>query len=101
MSGPLNCAETFRRLDDYVDRELSADERTAVESHLETCAICAGEFAVEHELLEGIRAKLVRLQLPAGFMERISARLNAPSSPRRGAPGAGPATPAGGPGPPG
>ena len=76
--GPLNCAETFRRLDDYVDRELSAEELAAVESHLDQCAICAGEFAVERDLLDAIRAKLARLRMPAGLMAKISTRLNGP-----------------------
>jgi anti-sigma factor (TIGR02949 family) len=75
---PLNCAETFRRLDDYVDRELSPDELAAVEAHLEQCLICAGEFAVEHELFEQIRSKLQRVRMPPDLMARISARLNAP-----------------------
>ena len=73
---PLNCAETVRRLDDYVDRELSAEELAAVEEHLEQCALCAGEFVVERELLDEIRVKLTRLRMPAGLMARISSRLH-------------------------
>jgi anti-sigma factor (TIGR02949 family) len=74
----LNCAETFRRLDDYLDRELSAPELAAVEAHLEQCLDCAGEFAVERGLLDQIRAKLARVRMPADLMARISSRLNAP-----------------------
>lgn len=75
-SGPLNCAETFGRLDDYVDRELSAGDLAAVEEHLERCAMCADEFVVERDLLDAIRAKLTRLRMPAGLMARISSRLS-------------------------
>jgi len=74
---PLNCAETFRRLDDYLDRELSADELAAVESHLEQCVICAGEFDVEKDVFEQIRERLRRIRMPADLMARIAARLNA------------------------
>ena len=74
---PLNCAETFRRLDDYVDRELSTEEYTAVAAHLEQCAICAGEFAVERDLLDQIRGKLTRVRMPADLMARIVSRLSA------------------------
>ncbi len=70
-----SCAETFRRLDDYLDRELSPAELTAVEAHLEICAICAAEFELEREVLEDIRAKLRRIRLPDGLRERISVRL--------------------------
>jgi len=31
------CEETFRRLEDYVDRELSAEEMERVREHLKTC----------------------------------------------------------------
>lgn len=75
---PLNCAETFRRLDDYVDRELAPEEFAAVAAHLEQCAICADEFAVERDLLDGIRAKLTRVRVPDGLMAKIVARLHVP-----------------------
>ena len=36
----FTCEEIFARLDDYLDRELSADEMRMVKEHLETCAAC-------------------------------------------------------------
>ncbi len=71
----ISCSETFRRLDDYLDRELSAAELKAVEDHLEVCAVCAAEFGIERTVLEEIRAKLRRLRAPEGLLARISARL--------------------------
>ena len=77
MSAPtLTCAETFRRLDDYLDRELSPDETVQVATHLKTCEICAEEFAVEREVWEGIRGKLLRLRVPHGLREKISSLLD-------------------------
>ncbi len=70
----LSCFETFRRLDDYLDRELSADELAAVEAHLADCRTCTDEFAVEREVLELLKAKLRRLKAPGGLMARIAAR---------------------------
>ena len=70
---PLTCAETFRRLDDYLDRELSADDLVAVDEHLKDCEMCSGEFAVERVLLDGIRAKLARVQLSESVKSRIAA----------------------------
>lgn len=72
----LNCTETFSRLDDYLDRELSRDELQAVEAHLERCAVCAREFGLERQVLETIRKKLKRLAVPPGLMARITAVLD-------------------------
>ncbi len=71
----LNCRETFRKLDDYVDRELSPDEQQAVAEHLEECARCAQEFAVERDMLDALKNKLRRIAAPQGLMETIAARL--------------------------
>jgi anti-sigma factor (TIGR02949 family) len=77
MSCPdWSCTETFRRLDDYVDRELSADELEAVEAHLARCAECAGEFGAEREILAAIRAKLAHLAVPQDLRAKISALLD-------------------------
>ena len=77
MSEPkLNCSETFMRLDDYLDRELTAGEMKAVEGHLAQCAACAGEFGVEKELLDGIRARLGRLRMPEALKAKIFASLD-------------------------
>ena len=72
---PLTCAEAFRHLDDYVDRELGPEELEAVEEHLARCRDCTDEFDTEQQLLGIIRAKLAQIRLPAGLMEKISARL--------------------------
>ena len=71
----LTCEEMFRRLDDYVDRELNASETTLVREHLETCAVCAGEYAFEASLLKSVREKLSHLAAPPDLMRKISAKL--------------------------
>jgi mycothiol system anti-sigma-R factor len=75
---PYTCDETFRRLDDYLDRELSAEETRLVAEHLERCAQCAREFALEREVLDQIRTKLQRIRAPSGLLARISATLDRP-----------------------
>lgn len=72
---PLSCAESFKRLDDYLDRELSPEETARVAEHLEVCARCAGEFEIERDVLDEIRKKLGRIKAPGGLMARISAQL--------------------------
>lgn len=78
MKLSFDCGETFRRLDDYLDRELSHEETIAVEAHLAGCERCAGEFVTERELLEGIKAKLSRLRVPDRLKSRIAALLSSP-----------------------
>lgn len=68
----LTCVELFRRLDDYLDRELNADEMRLVREHLETCAVCAAEYAFEASVLENVREKLQRIKAPKDLMSKIS-----------------------------
>ena len=71
---PLNrytCEEAFRRLDDYLDRELSSDETVLVREHLEICAGCAREFNFEASVLKGVREKLGQIEVPESLQSRI------------------------------
>jgi len=71
---PLNrytCEEAFRRLDDYLDRELSTEETVLVREHLEICAGCAREFNFEASVLKGVREKLRQIDLPPSLQARI------------------------------
>jgi anti-sigma factor (TIGR02949 family) len=71
-----SCAHVFARLDDWVDRELSADDLEQVEKHLEICAMCASEFRIEGSLLRTIRDKVRRIALPQGLEGRIWQRVS-------------------------
>jgi anti-sigma factor (TIGR02949 family) len=70
------CEEAFRRLDDYLDRELSDEETTLVHEHLEICAGCAREFTFEESVLRGVRSKLRQIELPESLQARILSVLN-------------------------
>jgi len=69
------CEEAFRRLDDYLDRELSPEEMRLVREHLEACAFCAAEFGFEARLLDELRPKLRRIGAPHDLIERVSRAL--------------------------
>jgi anti-sigma factor (TIGR02949 family) len=71
----LNCQEVFRRLDEFLDRELSEDEMGLVQRHLDACVQCAAERRFEGRVLDAIRAKLPRLQAPDGLLKRVAAVL--------------------------
>jgi anti-sigma factor (TIGR02949 family) len=65
------CEEAFRRIDDYLDRELSPDEMTLVHEHLEMCEGCAREFRFEESLLNGVKRKLRQIDVPDGLQARL------------------------------
>jgi anti-sigma factor (TIGR02949 family) len=78
MSEPLDrmtCEAAFRRLDDYLDRELSPEEMQRVEEHLRICEICTSEFVFEASVLTGVRRKLQSIAAPPDLLARIAARL--------------------------
>lgn len=68
----LTCEELFRRLDDYLDRELDENEMRMVREHLETCAVCTAEYAFEDSVLRNVREKLRRIQAPPDLLRKIS-----------------------------
>jgi anti-sigma factor (TIGR02949 family) len=74
-----NCEEAFRRLDDFLDRQLSPDEMRTIEEHLEVCAWCTREFNFEASVLHGVKRKLRHLAAPPDLVSKILSRL--PSTP--------------------
>ena len=70
-----SCEEVFRRMDEYLDRELAPHEVERVRAHLETCAACAGEYAFEDGVLTTLKAKLRRVAVPQELRDRIAKRL--------------------------
>jgi anti-sigma factor (TIGR02949 family) len=92
--GPLDrytCEQVFRLLDEYVDRELAAEEVTRVEQHLATCAQCAAEYRFEGTLLEGLKEKIRHIDVPRSAVEKVKSVLKAhlDSEPPDGNDGAG------------
>lgn len=71
------CEAILRRLDDYIDRELSPEEMGAVERHIDDCLHCAGRFRFEMSLIRELRSRLRRIALPGDLAARISLRLAA------------------------
>jgi anti-sigma factor RsiW len=71
----FDCEQVFARLDDYIDRELSAEEMRLVHEHLETCAVCAAEHRFEFTIIANVRERLQRIELPATLAGRISDQL--------------------------
>jgi anti-sigma factor (TIGR02949 family) len=76
-----SCAEVFRRLDCYLDRELTPEEIERVDAHLAHCALCAAEARFERSFLNELRAKVRRLDVPPQLLSRILGSLEEPEPP--------------------
>lgn len=70
-----SCEEALKRLDDYVDRELNPDEVEEVTTHLQACEGCSQHFLFEQRIVEEVRTKLVRLDIPSDLRQKVFARL--------------------------
>jgi anti-sigma factor RsiW len=78
----MTCHDAREQLSALLDDALTAPERSAVDSHLATCAECRREL----ERLRGTVALLGRLgpaHAPAGFVDRVMAEAGRPSRLRR------------------
>jgi anti-sigma factor (TIGR02949 family) len=76
----MTCEAAFRRLDDFLDRPLSADEMRLVEEHLHICAACTREYAFEASVLAGVKRKLRAIAASPDLLARISAQLSRASN---------------------
>ena len=68
----FTCEEAFRRLDDYLDRELSPNEMGLIRDHLEICEACAREFTFEESSIRNVRTRLRDVQVPPELVARVS-----------------------------
>ncbi len=69
------CEEMLRRLDDYLDRELSPAEIRRVEEHLQDCEACAREFGFEASVIRAVRTKLRQVDVPETLLDRVAMSL--------------------------
>jgi anti-sigma factor (TIGR02949 family) len=69
------CEEMLRRLDDYLDRELTPAEVRRVEEHLQDCEACVREFGFEASVVQTVRTKLREVEVPDTLFGRVSMAL--------------------------
>ena len=86
-----DCEEAMKRLNEYLDHQLTEEERTVVVKHLEICKPCLSRFSFEETLLVSIRTKLCKISAPQQLKDRLKGILKAqcreetaPSQERRG-----------------
>lgn len=73
----LNCVQALERLDEFVDGELNAADKVAVQEHLGACRPCQTHFEFETLFGEYVRRRTSRPELRPEFRGRLFARLHA------------------------
>ena len=70
----ISCLEVMRELSNYIDKDLKPELRAQITAHLPTCAHCTATY-------DGLRNTMILVgdgrsfQLPAGFSQRLRAKL--------------------------
>lgn len=73
-----SCEEALRRLNDYLDHELTPDERVVVMQHLEICKPCFKRFSFEQTLIVSLRQKLTHVRAPETLRAKLHILLRRP-----------------------
>lgn len=73
-----SCEEALRRLNDYLDHELTPDERVVVLQHLEICKPCFKRFSFEQTLLVSLRQKLTHVRASETLRAKLHLLLRRP-----------------------
>ena len=74
----FDCAETVRRLWDYLDRELGTADVAAIDAHLAQCDKCPRHFAFARQFLAAVRAARTQHIAPDTLRARVRATLGLP-----------------------
>ena len=67
-------SEIRARLSDYLERDLSPEERSRIERHLEACAPCGSELR-EFRATVSLLRRLPEPEHPSGLAESVMARV--------------------------
>ncbi len=70
-----SCEEAVKRLNEYLDHEMTDGERLVVMKHLEICRPCLRRFTFEQTLVVSLRQKVALLCAPPSLREKLSALL--------------------------
>ncbi len=71
-----DCTETLRELYQYLDGELTDDDRVHIQAHLDDCSPCLERFDFEAELLMVVRNRCIE-RVPESLRNRVEAVLTA------------------------
>lgn len=66
-----SCEEAVKRLNEYLDHEMTAEERVVVLRHLEICRSCLMRFSFEQSLVVSLRQKVSLMCAPPALREKL------------------------------
>ena len=69
------CAEAIKRLNDYLDHQLTEGEKAIIVKHLEICRPCLRRFTFEQTLIVSLRQKISTVCAPQPLREKLHALL--------------------------
>lgn len=78
----ISCEEVWRDLSDYVDHELSAEQKTLLDAHFMECRRCSAVLAGTRNII-GIYRDERLLAMPEIYRERLQDSLRARTAPAR------------------
>jgi hypothetical protein len=70
----VNCEQIWAQISSYIDGDLDATQRAALEEHVRTCKHCASVLAGMQNVIR-LYGDERMLELPAGFSRRLQKRL--------------------------
>ena len=72
---PYECEDAIRRLNDFLDHQLTEGERVVVQKHLEICRPCLRRFTFEQTLIVSLRQKITVVCAPQGLRAKLHSLL--------------------------
>jgi len=70
-----SCEEAIKRLNEYLDHQMTEAERAVVMHHLEICRPCLRRFTFEQTLVISLRQKVALLCVPTALREKLHSLL--------------------------
>lgn len=66
-----SCEEAVKRLNEYLDHQLTEEEQVIVVRHLEICRPCLRRFTFEQTLIVSLRQKVACLCMPSTLRAKL------------------------------
>ena len=71
----IDCRHVWEHISAFIDGDVDANLRAEIDKHLETCEICSAVLDSTRNVVVLVADNRV-FELPAGFSERLHARLD-------------------------
>lgn len=71
MTKQATCHETQDHLQEFMDSTLAPHQEERLRAHLEVCAACAAELALQREIRSTVAAEVPRREVPAELRQKV------------------------------